>query len=69
MESVDQVVRSSVKENVQTAAPSGPEKKARTLAIVREMLIYRGFNPDDPQVKQIVDNVLEAAVYRLNPPR
>jgi hypothetical protein len=68
VESVDQVARSSVKENVQTAAPSGPEKKARALAIVREMLIYRGFNPDDPQVKQIVDNVLEAAVYRLNHP-
>ena len=66
VESVDQVARSSVKEKVQTAAPSGPEKKMRALAIVREMLIYRGFKPDDPQVKQIVDNVIEAAVYRLN---
>ncbi|MEA1926562.1 MAG: hypothetical protein U9N73_00020 [Candidatus Auribacterota bacterium] len=45
--------------------PTGQMKKVRGLAIARELLIYRGFNPDDPQVKRIVNDVIEGAVFRL----
>jgi len=47
---------------------TGPSKKARALVIVRELLIYRGFNPEDPQIKRIVNDVIEGAVFRLNNP-
>jgi hypothetical protein len=45
---------------------TGSSKKARALVIARELLIYRGFNPDDPQIKRIVNDVIESAVFRLN---
>ena len=44
---------------------TGSSKKARALVIARELLIYRGFNPDDPQIKRIVNNVIESVVFRL----
>jgi hypothetical protein len=47
---------------------TGPSKKARALVIARELLVYRGFNPDDPQIKRIVNDVIESAVFRLNNP-
>ena len=41
------------------------EKKERALRIARQLLSYRGFNPDDPQIKRVVDDIIEAQVYDL----
>lgn len=45
---------------------TGSKKKIRALAIVRDLLIYRGFDPDNHQVKRIVNDLIESAVFRLN---
>ncbi|HDL65071.1 MAG TPA: hypothetical protein ENH12_06770 [Proteobacteria bacterium] len=69
---VDTVEQESIaarKNNKSTEAIlTGSSKKARALAIARELLIYRGFDPDDPQIKRIVNDVIESAVFRLNNP-
>lgn len=66
---VEQESLASVKDNKSAGVIlTGPSKKARALAIARELLIYRGFDPDDSQIKRIVNDVIEGAVFRLNNP-
>ncbi len=47
---------------------SGEQKKSRAMAVARDLAIFRGFNPDDPDVKRVMNDLIEAAVYRLNRP-
>jgi hypothetical protein len=69
VEAVEQESRGAVKTNKTSETIStGSSKKARALSIARELLVYRGFNPDDPQIKRVVNDVIEGAVFRLNNP-
>ncbi len=43
---------------------SGERKKSRALAIARDLTAFRGFNPDDPEIKRLISDLVEAAVYR-----
>lgn len=66
VESAEQYSLTEVKQGLRSAAEVKPEeKKARAIDIARELLIYRGFKPDDPQVRRMVDDVIEAKVYKL----
>lgn len=38
------------------------------MAIARDLLVFRGFDPDDPEIKRMVSDLVEAAVYRLHRP-
>lgn len=67
VESAEQSFRGEVKRDLQAAGVVRPEvKKARAVAIARELMVYRGFNPDDLQVKRVIDNLIEAKVYGLD---
>lgn len=64
--SSEQYSRTEIKSGRKTPAEiSSAGKKERALRIARQLLIYRGFNPDDPQIKQVVDDIIEARVYDL----
>lgn len=66
VESTEQYAVGEVKRGLTSGAEvKGEGKKERARSIARELLIYRGFNPDDPQVQRIVDNVIEARIYEL----
>jgi hypothetical protein len=43
-------------------AVSAAEKKSRALSVSRDLLRFRGFNPDDPQIKRLTDDLIEAEV-------
>lgn len=43
-------------------------KKSRAMAIARDLLAFRGFDPDDPEIERMVSDLVEAAVYRLRRP-
>lgn len=53
-------------------SPDGPgqpeRKKSQALAIARDLLAFRGFDPEDPEIERMVSDLVEAAVYRLNRP-
>ena len=67
VEAVEQESRGAVKTNKSSETIlTGSSKKDRALSIARELLIYRGFNPDDPQIKRVVNDVIEGAVFRMN---
>jgi len=69
VEAVEQESQNAVKtDKTSETILTGSAKKARALSIARELLIYRGFNPDDPQIKRVVNDVIEGAVFRLNNP-
>ncbi len=64
--SSEQYSRAEIKSGRKTKAditPAGKKERARRIA--RQLLAYRGFNPDDPQVKRVVDDIIEAEVYDL----
>lgn len=64
--SSEQYSLAAVKSGTESKLGISPrDKKERARHIARQLLIYRGFNPDDPQIKQIVDDVIEAEVYDL----
>ncbi len=49
--------------------PGQPEiKKSRAMAIARDLLAFRGFDPDDPETERMVSDLVEETVYRLNHP-
>ncbi len=66
VESAEQSTRAGEEGGLRAAGEGG--KKVRALAIARGLLVYRGFNPDDPQVKRVVEDLIEAKVYKLSQP-
>jgi len=47
------------------AVPGATSRRERARSIARELLVYRGINPDDPQVERVVDNVINAEILKL----
>jgi hypothetical protein len=45
---------------------SGERKKSRAMAIARDLAAFRGYNPDDPEIKRLLSDLVEAAVFRLD---
>ncbi len=69
VDSVEQLSRRPLAAAVPPAVPVSPEtKKSRAMAIARDLLVFRGFDPDDPEIKRMVSDLVEAAVYRLHRP-
>lgn len=69
---VDSVEQSSSRA---LGASGGPElaesseiKKSRALVIARDLAAFRGYNPQDPEIKRLISDLIEAAVYRLHHP-
>jgi len=68
-DSVEQSSRRPLGSGGPSAAPESPEiKKSRAMAIARDLLVFRGFNPDDPEIKRLVSDLVEAAVCRIRRP-
>lgn len=69
VDSVEQSSRRPLGAGRGPAAPeNGEEKKSRAVAIARDLAAFRGFDPDDPEIKRLVSDLVESAVYRLNRP-
>lgn len=66
VDSVEQLSRRPLATAGSPAVPVSPEtKKSRAMAIARDLLVFRGFDPDDPEIQRTVSDLVEAAVYRL----
>ncbi len=69
---VDSVEQASRRPLGSGAGPEIPEsserKKSRAMAVARDLAAFRGYNPDDPEVKRLLSDLVEAAVFRLDRP-
>ncbi len=69
VDAVEQAARRPLGSGGKAPVSTDPgEKKSRALAIARDLLKFRGFNPDDPRIKQMISDLIEASVYRLRRP-
>lgn len=67
---VDSVEQASRRPLGAAGGPELPESaertKSRAMAIARDLAAFRGYNPDDPEIKRILSDLVEAAVFRLD---
>jgi len=66
---VEQSSRRPLSGAASPAPPVAPEtQKSRAMAIARDLLAFRGFDPDDPELIRITSDLVESAVCRLRRP-
>ncbi|MFH1038004.1 MAG: hypothetical protein V1789_04965 [PVC group bacterium] len=65
VEAAEQASRSAMKGGVAPSRITPEEKKSRALSIARDLLVYRGFDPNDPQIRLVVNDMIESRLFSL----